>query len=494
VLVLPFGRSCPLGDPAAAAAPGAAVAPLPGGGLFIAGGDYGDHGASSSAYWLPKGATLMREVAGGMLLRRSGATATRVGTVVVVAGGAADDRGAAHDTFEIYLPTPAMFDTSRSRKLKGGARRDHAAIEVGPDELVLVGGRADLDSAPLGSVERLDLARLTSEVLVDLTRPRLRPTLIPLGQGQLLVASGTDSGGQPIAEVERVDLDERSVETVASFPTLAYAAVAAAAAHRTVYFGCGADGRCELSLLLAEQDSFTLVPALDPEALASAGVSGFTRVGVVGLRDGRLLLAGAQSERATPRGFWVDVSASSIEPLELTRAPDVLLQLDDGALAEIDAFGLSLIRRDVLTEWSAAGDPLDPSGPAPLALDVASRFERGDGALQARVPAHAVVPHLRFDAFRAAATISGGMRIVFSGEADAAATLEITDQRVAVGTCGVGRSAGAPLHLERRGATLTVEAGAASVRCALPRALGRVGLEFAFDAGSRIAALSVERE
>ena len=145
VLLLPLGRSCPLGDPLVAAPPGAALAALSDGGLLITGGKQSsDTAASAHAAVLPPGAALARTVAQGMLLRRAGATATAtatgVGGRVVVAGGGPDERGPAHDTFEIYDQAGGAFDIAQSANLSGGPRREHGAARLPDGRVLLAGG------------------------------------------------------------------------------------------------------------------------------------------------------------------------------------------------------------------------------------------------------------------------------------------------------------------------------------------------------------------
>lgn len=492
VLVLPLGRSCPLGDSAAAAAPGAALSALDDGGLLIAGGQPAGRPATDAAHWLPPGELLMREVEGGMLLRRAGASATRVGGHVLVAGGAVDDRGAAHDTFEIYVANAQRFDNALSGELAGGSRRDHAAIALDDGRVLLIGGRADLQSGAIAGLETI-AAGVRSQPAGELQIGRVAPTALRLDSGALLVALGERAPGVLVPEVERVDPSAGRSAVVASFPAHPLAAVAALEGERVAQLGCDGDGSCELSLLLPQGDGFQTVAALSRDALAQAGISALTGFRLHALRDGRLLIAAAQRARSKPLGFVIDLSTASIAAADLTRTPDRLLALDDGVLAELDSSGLSLLRLDLLSELDDVPDPLAWDSPFHLALDHASRWERDDVSLRALEPARFDLPYLRFAAVRVAFTPEGPAALLLEPRAGAPLRVEIAAAAVRFGACSLPRRDGEAVQVERRADRLMLTSAQGTRACELDPALGRVGIALQAEAATRIRALHIER-
>jgi hypothetical protein len=503
-LMLPLGRSCPLGDPLLAALPGAALAALPSGGLLIAGGQEQDGTAAvAHAALLPPGAALARAVPRGMLLRRAGASATAVGTRVVIAGGGADKRGPAHDTFEVYDQASDAFDTALSANLVGGPRRDHGAALLPDGRVLIAGGVAELDGEPLASAELIELAGDDSRELDEgLVFARTAPQLLTLDDGTLLVAFGHDAQGMPVRDVERFDPDGQRFEPLdLLLPDHPYSAVAPLEGRRVAYVGCSDPNvlaaTCELHWLLPEGEGFALAAStLDPPALARAGLSGLLDVRAAALGDGRLLVTGRVQWDAVPRrAFVIDPSVPSVERADASRVPDRLMALADGAIAEIAGDGASLRRQDVQSELDDPPDPL-PLGPgSPLALDAAERWSQRDGTLQANAPGPARfdVPRLRFAAVRVELDVEGEAFLLLEPAGSAAIEIRVLHDRLSLRGCSLERTGAGAIAIERDGERVTLHSEDRTRSCSAASLGDRVGIALRAAPQTRIRALRIVR-
>jgi hypothetical protein len=494
LLMLPLGRSCPLGDPAAAVSPGSALAPLPAGGLLIAGGADAEGDVTESARILPPGRDLVVPVEQGMLLRRSGASATALGERVLVAGGGAGLRGEAHDTFEIYLSSERRFEPSMVGRLLA-PRRDHGAAGLARGRVLLVGGRSEGDGDPLSTTEIVDVDAGMASPGAQLATARNRPSVLVQGSGSVLVALGTDARGRIVRDVERIDEGSETARRVASLPPDEQAAVVAVEGDRIVYLGCAdGSGGCQLLVLLpAGTDDYQQIAAVAPAALELAGVRALSRLAMLALRDGRLLITGESTEAAPARrAFLVDLNHGRVASTELSRVPDHLLELADGMLAEVDGFGTSLARHDVISELDDAPDPLLAAGL--VALDAPARWEELDGSLHALTAARFDLPALRFRDLRVELALTGSGSLLLEPDRAPALPIELTPDRVAFGSCELPRAGAETLALERRGAELVLQVGGEQRRCPLPGDLERVSVAFEAAAGTILTSLRILRQ
>jgi hypothetical protein len=493
LFMLPLGRSCPLGDPAAAASPGAALAPLGAGGLLIAGGADAEGDVTESARVLPPGSDLVVPVEQGMLLRRSGASATAVDERVLVAGGGASLRGEAHDTFEIYLSSERRFEPSMSGRLLG-PRRDHGAARLARGRVLLVGGRSEIDGEPLATSELVDVEAGVSSPAARLGTARNAPSVLALESGSVLVALGTDALGRIVGDVERIDEGSETAQRVAGLPSDEQAAVVAVEGERIVYLGCAdGSGGCQLLVLLPAGAAYEPAAVLAPTALASAGVTALTRLRLLALRDGRLLITGESTQVAPARrAFLVDLNHGNAASTEISRVPDHLLELADGTVAEVDGFGTSLARYDVISELDDAPDPLLADGV--VALDAPARWEQLDGGLHALTPARFDLPVLRFLDLQVELALIGSGSLLLEPDHAPSLRIELGPDHIAFGSCEL-RSEGAQMvALQRRGTDLWLQAGGEQRRCPLPGDLDRVGLAFEARAGATLSSLRVLRQ
>ncbi|MGD8863528.1 MAG: kelch repeat-containing protein [Myxococcales bacterium] len=494
-LLLPLFESCPLGDPLARVAEGTALSALPGGGLLYAGGSDAGGAAVSSALWLSPGASLVEQVPGGMLLRRAHATATAAAGAVVVAGGASDARGPAHDTYERFDPVQGRFDPALSARL-ARPRRDHGAIALPDGAVLLVGGREDEQGAPLASLERIDPGGGDAvELDASLSSPRLRPRLSLALDGTLLVFGGVDGDGAPVAEVERLALGADRFETVVSIPTEGLLDVAALPGDRIAVLACDPGGACALHLLSLRGSSARLRrDAVPADVAAAAGLDGLTRARLLGLADGRLLVIARAAAGAAPRrAFLADVVDGDLRSLSASRVPDALALLDDGTLAEVDAFGTSL-RRVALD--GPLHDPPEPLLRRAVFADAPGDLQRdADGALMAlRDGATLQLARARYADFTVELALQGEatLELFVDDGGESPRRVQIGAARVRVGDCDLPRGDGpdGPLRLGRRGDTLQV----GDDGCPLGGLSGRVGLALSLAEDSRVTGLSITRD
>lgn len=521
VLLLPYGTSCPLGDPLATAAPGAALAALPDGGLLIAGGSGADGVPVASARVLPAGEALVQDVAGGMLFRRAGASATLAGDRVVVAGGGQDDslNALANDSFEIYDVASGVFDKLQSDHLdESHARRDHGAALLGNGRVLLAGGcnrlgmmaPADLSSdlprctatgaAPLANAEWIDPASGKSIAIRGVLKvARVAPRVLVLDSGAVLIALGWDEAGQLVPEVERFDPNKGTFDdTGVRLPVRASAAVTALEGDRALYAGCDANADCELALLVPDaKRGFARVDV--PEKLGgSARLHDLDHLRLLPLHDGRVLLAARETSTRMRRGFVIDLNAVTIDPADVTRVSDQLLELADGTRVEADDAGISLARQDAQSPLDDAPEPVVSGKAQHLTLDVASRWQHdGQGLAAAHDEARADLPFLRFADVRIDINLESSASGALLLEPAAATPVEIELDRhaIAFGSCKLARDPkSSQISVERHAGTLTLRSGNQHTACDAPQLEhGRVGVALRLAAESLLYSLSVTR-
>lgn len=506
-LILPLGHSCPLGDPTIRAFPGAATAPLPGGGLLIAGGRDSRGMATAIATVLAPGESFARQVPDGMLLRRAGASATVVGTAVVVAGGGPDvngggrdEAGPAHDTFEVYDTERNTFDGGQSARLSAGPRRDHGAARLQDGSVLLVGGVPAANGEPLGGAELIELGAGASTTLgAVLNRPRVAPEVLVLGSGTVLIAlgrAGYSVDSDPVREVERFDPVADSFETVTLLPARDEGALAALEGDRLLYVGCNRASACDLTWLLPEDDHFIQVQSNAPELI------GLDSLRALALRDGRVLVAGR--ERATPmtrRAFLVDPNTASISTALASRAPERLIALEDGTIAELDEAGASLRREELRSEFDDAhAVPIDdglatfsPTSARDVALDVATRWEQGESALLALEDARFDVPFLRFADVQIELELEGRVHLLLEPDAFPSFEIAIGAEQVAAWDCRLVPDGNGRILIVRRGTEITLRSTNQEKHCTAPALDGHIGIALRVAAHARVRRLRIER-
>lgn len=498
LVLMPLDASCPLGDTLVAAPSGAAVAATSSGGLLIVGGSAADGSSLRNAVVLPRGSALARQVEEGLLLRRAFASATTLADGVLVAGGGPDDEGPAHDTFEVYDQAGERF--LPPQRLADGARRNHGAARLPDGRVLLVGGVREKDGAPLGSAELLAADTGAAQRLTGVLRTaRADPAVLVLDDGRVLVLLGRRGDAQDAAiviDVEQLDLARERFDRVAVLPEHPNAAVAPLEGSRVAYMGCAPEdqgGACELLLLVPGEGSEleAVSDVITPEALVAAGIESLTTLRLAPLRDGKLLLTARASEA---RAWLLDLARGEVSTdLDATRVPDQLVELADGTLAELDAFGASLRRHDAR---SAFHDP--PAAlltPAALAVDRPTRASFGqDGVRAEDGPVRLDLPFLRFGRLRVELALEGQGRVLLEPEHAPPIAIELGAGRVALGECELTRADDvAEVVIERRGAMLTLRSGDARRTCGARALSDLIGLALGLDDGARLHRLRVER-
>jgi hypothetical protein len=502
VLLLPQGTPCVLGDPLAVALPGAAVVALPDGAVLIAGGQGTDGIALSSVLRLPAGAQLVEQVADGMLLRRAYATATAAGELVMIAGGAADDRGSAQDTYELFDSLSGQFVAARSRKLLSGPRMQHAAARLPDGRVLLVGGRAQPFGPALESAELIDVA--TGERLAITGRRALRdgrvaPQLLVLDSGDVLVVGGYDATGAAVTSVERFDPRARSFTRLAlQLSNHAEVLASPLPGGRFAWFGCDAGKApgCSLTLQLPSVGDFTsLALPLDFAARAPGGLS---ELQLLTLPDGRLLVTGREpSASVAHRAFVIDPSTAELSQRDATRVPSVLLRASDGTLVELDAFGASLRREESVSRYDSPSQDLLAAGGRWLALDTPSHWQRSSQGLRALSESARIdLVALRFVDVRAELDVDGVASVVWSAEPGTAladTTVTLDHGAVSAAGCKATLPTGQPLTLEHHGTQLQLGSSAGATLCTLRVAAGPIRLAFTANNTTLLKSLKVTR-
>ncbi|MET0390144.1 MAG: kelch repeat-containing protein [Polyangiales bacterium] len=504
--LLPEQASCPLFDALARALEGAAVValpplasgspPLPAAALLIAGGREAGPRASSEALLLPFGSEAAAPVPDGMLLRRALASATVLGDVVVVAGGTADFRGSAHDTYEVLEVTSQRFVAARSGGL-ATARMQHTALALSDDRVLLVGGRVEAEGAPLATAELIDLRAMTSELLEGdrgLSLPRSGPISFSLDSGSKLVLAGRDEAGNVLGSIERFDpVTRRFTRVIDGLPQHAEVVAAALPGARVAWLGCdyGQGARCMLWVLSETADGFTRSTlALPFDTLAPAGLSALSLLAMG--RD--LLLTGADDSdpNLRRRAFVIDVARPSLTPVDASRVPTHLVSLAGGAIAEIDAAGTSLRAAPTWGRFaSPTGDLIIGDSPC-VALDVPEHWQRGPAGLEARsAGARLDLAELRFQAFELTLGLVGEAALIFYDGDSTPYTLTIDHARDTPGACSLPPDA--DVQVSRSGSRLQVSNSGAADRCTLEVGNTSLGVGVGAAAGSVIRSLRVER-
>jgi hypothetical protein len=412
VLLLPYAASCPLGDPEAAAVRGAVLAPLPDGGLLIAGG------------------------------------CSAPGTAPPATQG------------DATLPS-----------------------------CTATGGE------PLDTAEWIDVTRGTSSALQHLQVARVRPRVLVLDSGTVLVALGWDKHAQIVREVERFDAHAHRFSPITPvLPSHASAAVAALEGDRVLYLGCdGANADCELELLLPDGDDFVSESVHVADPSPEIALRDLERLQLLALHDGRVLVTGRSASAPTQRrGAILDLRDSSLAPAVLTRVPDHLFELADGTRVEADTAGISLSRGDA---QSPLDDPPARNLLADLALDFAPHWLPDGDRLHASAAARADLPWLRFADVRVELELdsNGQGAVLLEPPAAAAIAVEVRAKQIALGSCAVARDTGKELVVERHATSVTLRSGDHHARCEAPTLDARVGIAITAAQDTLVRSLRVTR-
>jgi hypothetical protein len=496
--LLPPDDSCPLADDLARALEGAAVVALPPAALLFLGGAAGSTLASSDALLLGEGSEVVTPVPGGMLLRRAYASASVLGERVVVAGGTADLRGGAHDTYEVFDAVTRQFDAAQSGKLQE-PRMQHASLALPEGRLLLAGGRAESGGLALASAEVLDPQAGTSDLLEDargLTVGRINPKLLALDSGSVFLAAGSDAAGGPIGSVERFDGTALHFEVAADdLPVRGEVAVATLPGARIAWLTCdaGAGASCRLELLLERADG--LERAAVPLRFDDLAPAGLRELQLLALGGGRLLLTAADDSDPSGRrrAYLIDPVEPSITRATATRVPRWLVGLASGAVAEIDGAGMSLRAATTLGPYACPDGDLTAAASPFLALDAPEHWQRETDGLRAqRDGARFDLAELRAAAFRLEWSVDGPAELLLYDGQSAQLSIARTSTDVSTGTCRVPLATSDTLVLERRGAELSLH-GSQSSPCTTKLTGASLGVGVRAARATLVRRLTLER-
>ncbi|HJL18425.1 MAG TPA: kelch repeat-containing protein [Sandaracinaceae bacterium LLY-WYZ-13_1] len=505
VPVLRLRRACALSDPEARAPEGSVLLGLADGRLLVAGGHDTTGAVLETVTLIQPGDRLAETGRLRLFNPRTGATGTELpGGRVLVAGGTAAVDGAPFDNLEILRVT-AGEEARLEEALLARRRRDHGAALLPDGRVLLLGGR-DSTGAPIRDAELVTVED-EADVSTRLTAgaplaARASPAVRVLDDGTVLVLGGVDAEG-PVDTVERFDPASEAFEAVAELPAREGAAHVAVAGARAMQLGGrdpdGAWVATAEVLLDGGATVVTLEDALVPTD-AAPGEAVIEAPAAVGLPDGRVLVVGRDSRdrtdtaRVIDPGSTRDAVEAAREPVNPSRVAPRLVRLADGAIAEVDADGVSLLRLDLLTRFTDPDASLFPAQidqRAELAFDAPGRWAATGGVLSARRDgARFDVPASRFADVRIELEVRGDVALLLTRDRAPPRVVSLAD-RVALGDCGVERASDA-IIVERVGDRLTLGAGDARTDCALD-VDGRVGVAIRASEGSGVRSLSIAR-
>ncbi len=408
----------------------------------------------------------------GLLTPRARATVTPFGDGGLVAGGVrAEDAAAALDNAEVWDANVGDFDGKPIAL--SVARHDHGAVQLVTGDTLLVGGVGP-DGSVLASLERVDPQdrRATASGMPLLAVPRMRPVVVRLADGTVMVAGGFQdaTATQPVGTLEFFSADGRT--------PLASGAVVPA---RPRYAAVALDGGGALYVAApvasdpADFQSVWIVSADRAVAPGHAVEGALTDPRLFPGAEGRPVLWTGKPDASTP-GRWLrwdpwqerfDVLADSqLDPAgppagAPTASPDpgLLLWLDSDASVTGRRFSIrNAFATDTTTLLAQAGtDLLSPDRAPSLAGMV---FDSASG-LALPVGASVFVSDARFldVTVDVDAPADGAPHVVLRSD---------DGREVEVGgvTCPTPAVAlPAKLHVERRGATVTYRWGDTAGAC-----------------------------
>lgn len=179
--------------------------------VMLAGSDAGQSSAVSEAlvFDARTGASGLLGGSAQLWRPRAFATVTEFGPGFLVAGGedpttTFSSGRRLHDTAEVYVAEEARFDPALLIQLQAPRSR-HAAIALGPNESLLIGGVTASDtgeSRPTAGLELVDNASGLTRHVGLLSTPRIAPQALMLDDGSIFVAGGHDIEGHLIETAE----------------------------------------------------------------------------------------------------------------------------------------------------------------------------------------------------------------------------------------------------------------------------------------------------
>ncbi len=502
ILMLPFGKSCPLADPSMRAPRGAAAVALEDGSMLLVGGE--GAGVSSRVLLLHAGEQFAERLVPDLGSPAVAATATASQRWVVLAGGAGSIGGPPHGGVTLYDHSHGSLIPLDSTLIE--ARKRHGATRLPDGRVLLVGGEGDVGA--LASAETVDPETGAIEAAGQLPEPRVEPRLVTLDDGSVLSLGGFASPGatESSESVSEYDPLTKSFRTLgaaeASVLPLSRFHAVALTGGRVAWIGDHRDGLARLPECTSPPECVRLIRRVPPYQGDGAfetrdidvpGLPELSEVSGVGLADGSLLMMGRDAFGAA-RAYRIDLGRGSLEEVEASRAPSLLLALGDASVIELDEAGASLHRELLLTSYDRTPATFDTDS---LAFDAVGSWAFVDAihfeAL--RADSRFDVPTLRFRDFQLdSLEVSGGIAdLLLLPEGGPPVAIRIGSDAVGPALCEVGRLPDAELTLTREGSRLTFSAGGESRVCHLPALGDRVGVAVRADIGVTVGNLKIRR-
>ncbi len=214
VLLWPSNGGCPLSQPSEALRDrtDAAIGAIDARHVLVAGGSAASATPASFVADLATG--VVTRLSSDLLVPRTRASVTPFGQGALVAGGARPDTGELLASAEVFVGS----DFDGSPILLSEGRASHGAIVLPSGETLLVGGAGA--RGVLGSLEIVDpkTRRVRTAELTHLDVPRVKPTVLRLASGEILVAGGFDDQSNPVGSLEWLSPDARAHKQTRPFP------------------------------------------------------------------------------------------------------------------------------------------------------------------------------------------------------------------------------------------------------------------------------------
>jgi len=491
VLMLPVGRSCQLSGDGPIIEPGAAVVAL-GDGALLSFGGHGPDGATDTVLIRRAGQLDLEPLPERLSVPRAWASATRVGDLVLVAGGGpGGDVRLIYESFEVFDLRTEQFVFELRGGLAMGPRRSHSALALPDGRVLIVGGVGEGSEAPLSSAELIDPATGEVSALPDeLQDGRSTPGLFRLRNGIIMVVGGDDARGIAVASAEWLDLERMRFMPIGAELTLhPDAAAVLLPGNRIGWFGCDAQaGACGLELLLANFD-VEAVP-LERTGLGSAGL-GQLRMQVLG--TGALQIHGENQEQGS-FAVQYDLNTGATQPAVIDSALRELWSLGDGTLLHHGVDGTFVTRHELSSPYDAPGGDLLSPDDLGVALDARGRWAVSDVGLSARAPqARFDLPQLLFGSVHVRIEVDGNAELLLTPDGVRAVAVSIEPTRIAVGDCNLSRATGQPVHVQRDGSELTIESAGVTDHCTVDALQGPVGIGMRAAPGATVTGFAVSR-
>jgi hypothetical protein len=483
-LVLPLGVHCAVLDAGLPDLEGASALALPGGDVLLAGGALRGEGtlARRDAQRIAVSRARVDAIAEGMFLPRVLASGLVVGNEAWILGGAQSllERSGALDSFERFadgtFQAPGRLVVARART---------SAARLLDGSVLVAGGQTTVGGAALDSLERIDASGQSRLLDVRLPWPALEPGLFVRDDGlvwitavrdERLVLALFDPSSEAVQELD-VPLAGRQPGPLVVLPGSRLALLELAAGRTTG----------TLHVLLPDLSLVTLDDWLTP-------FSGSSAAHAVALRDGRILLTGAND--AGPESRVIDVGQHEVRVRELDLAVDTLLARDDGSVAELGAGALRVVREDARTRFDNPGGTLLAEDADVLALDAHTRWRRDGLTLSALADgARFELASLTYEDVIIDLDVMGGGELIVRRADGAERVLAIARDAVGPALCRLTRSGEGAVRFTRNGESIRIEAGGKSQRCRLEGMVGPISLSFrALSAGTHVKRLTVARD